>query len=300
MPNSPNSPDSSNNTWQQKTIAKQCRFTGIALHSGGEVNVALRPAAINSGIVFTRTDVNMSIKSSYDKVGDTLLATVLSQNGHSVMMVEHLLSALSAAGIDNLIVEIDGKEMPILDGSAIPWIVLLDSVGIVTQPAPKKYIRVTQAVEISEGDRVVSLSPTTDNAPSFDIYIDYPHKIINNSGQHYQFNLSYTDYKNNISRARTFCHVADVPWMQRNNRALGGSLQNAIVYDNDKIINANGLRYPNEFVRHKVLDAIGDCYIDGHWIIGHYKGIHPGHDLNNKVIRALFTDSNNWQWSTTP
>ncbi len=285
-------------TKYQKTLAQPCWFTGIALHNGGEVNVRLLPAAENTGIVFKRIDINATIHTKHHLVSETLLATVLAEDGNSVCMVEHLLSAIAAVGIDNLTVELDGMEMPILDGSSIAWIVLIDSIGLTEQKAVKKYIRVQKAIEIKQNERSVSLLPTNNNFPCFNVSIDYPHSVVNKTGLNYQFELSYESYKEEISRARTFCYVSDVAWMQRNNRALGGSLQNAIVYDDNKVINDDGLRYHNEFVRHKILDAIGDCYIEGHLILGNYVGIRPGHDLNNQLMCALFSDPNNWTWES--
>ena len=280
---------------RQQTLARPCAFTGIALHNGGEVQVRLLPAEEGEGVIFHRVDVNQSIRAHCRLVGDTHLATVLHDGGVSVFMVEHFLSAAYAAGIDNVRIELNGNEMPILDGSASPWMILFDRVGIRRQGASRRRIRVKKPVIVSEGEREARFEPSIAEECHFDVTIDYPHKVIHRGGTRIRCDLDSDTYLRQIARARTFCYVKDVEWMQRHNRARGGSLQNAVVFDDEGVINEEGLRYPDEFVRHKVLDAVGDCYINGQTIMGRYRSVRPGHDLNNRLIRALLDDREAWE-----
>ncbi|MCH9757567.1 MAG: UDP-3-O-acyl-N-acetylglucosamine deacetylase [Proteobacteria bacterium] len=283
---------------QQQTILKEGAFTGIALHRGGEVSVRLLPATENSGIVFRRSDLGSEIKSDCYAVGDTHLATTLQNNDVQVGMVEHLLSSLAANGLDNIVVELNGEEVPILDGSAAPWLLFLKGCGRRALPAAKRYIRVLQTVRIEEeNDSYASFTPAAGS--HYEITIDYPHEVINRTGVSCVFELTANTYAAQIARARTFCYVNDVETMHRYQRALGGSLQNAVVYDDNGVINKSGLRYPDEFVRHKMLDAIGDCYINGYLVLGHYRANKPGHGINNRLMRALMADENAWEWCET-
>lgn len=282
---------------QQQTILNAAQFNGIALHGGGEVRLRLLPAEADSGIIFRRSDVGGEIKSSCHAVGDTRLATTLAANGVRIGMVEHLLSSLAANGIDNVVVELDGDEVPILDGSAAPWQLYLDSCGRRALPAPKRYIRVLKPVRVdAEDGGYAEFTPAADSC--YQITINYPHDVVNRTGMHYEFHLTQADYAAQISRARTFCYVNDVEYMHAANHALGGSLQNALVYNDDGIINKYGLRYPNEFVRHKILDAIGDCYINGHLVLGCYRAAKPGHTINNRLMRTLAGQADAWGWTT--
>ena len=283
---------------KQHTIARAIKFAGIALHDGGAVNVELSPAAENSGIVFRRTDKDAEFSPHCGRVCDTFLATTVEANGVRVGMVEHLMSALAAMRIDNLVVALDGVEVPVVDGSAAPWCLLLSACGRREQAAARRGIRVKKEVRIGDDDRSVSLAPMANATPHYEVTINYPHAVVNNSGTDFSFALESAAYIKHISRARTFCHINDVETMHRYNRARGGSLLNAVVYDDNAVINKEGLRYPDEFVRHKVLDAIGDCFINGFEVIGDYHGTSPGHDLNNKLMRALMQDDDAWEWTT--
>ena len=207
------------------------------------------------------------------------------------------MSALAAAQIDNLRIQLDADELPILDGSALPWYLLLAACGVSKQAANRRYIAVKKTVTVQQNQYYVSLSPMSKGRVChYDVAIDYIHDVVRQTHQQCQFDLSSGDYKTNISRARTFCYLNDVEAMQQRQRAMGGSLQNAVVYDHKKVINQEGLRYADEFVRHKVLDAIGDCYINGHMIVGNYTALGPGHSLNNQLMRQLIGDDSAWEW----
>lgn len=284
---------------RQQTIIRSEGFTGIALHHGGQVNVRLLPAAEDSGIVFRRVDLSLECRADCRHVGDTYLATTLKKGNAEIAVVEHLLAALAAVGIDNLIVELDGDEMPILDGSAAPWCWLLTACGIHPQAVLRRYIRVKKEVVIEQDNRRVSWQPAVNGDCRYEVNIAYPHKPVDRSGRYFSFCLERNAFEREISKARTFCYVNDVEQMHRRHRALGGSLQNAVVYDDHAVINAEGLRYKDEFVRHKLLDAIGDCYINGYPILGEYHGDKPGHDLNNRLMCALMEDTDAWEWSNS-
>lgn len=282
---------------KQCTIARDVKFAGVALHDGSVVNVHLLPAAENTGVVFRRVDKNAEFSPDCRLVADTFLATTLCADGVRVGMVEHLLSAVAAMRVDNLIVALDGVEVPVVDGSAAPWCLLLSACGKREQRALRRRIRVKKKVGVEEGKRRASLSPPSGEMPRYDVTIDYPHAVVSNSGTRFSFTLEAAAYRREISRARTFCYVNDVEQMHRHRRARGGSLQNAVVYDDHGVINKGGLRYPDEFVRHKVLDAIGDCFINGYLVAGDYCGDSPGHDLNNRLMRTLMDDDTAWEWS---
>ena len=230
---------------------------------------------------------------------DTRLATSLGDESWSVSTVEHLLSALAALSVDNIRVEVDGPELPILDGSASPWMLLLtDACGLAAQQAAKRRLRVLQSVEVSAagGHAAFLPLPPDSDIPRYDVRIDFPHAVVRRSSACFSHALSADDYEEEVSRARTFCYVHDVEYMRRNRRALGGSLRNAVVYDDLGVLNAEGLRYPDEFVRHKTLDAVGDCYINGHLILGDYRAECPGHALNHALISKLLSSADCWQW----
>ena len=281
----------------QRTIANPFAFAGMALHSGRTVQTKLLPAEENSGIVFRRTDVGAVARAHCDHVADTRLSTTISQNGASVGTVEHLLSALAALQIDNLTIEVDGAELPILDGSAAPWLLLLsDACGIATQQVKRRRMRVLRTVEARVNDGWAKFSPAVNGAPNYKVRIDYPHEVVRRTCNECAHCLGKDDYEEDISRARTFCYVNDVELMRKSRRALGGSLGNALVYDDKGVLNTEGMRYPDEFVRHKLLDAIGDCYINGCLIIADYESERPGHGLNNTLMRALFADKSAWEW----
>jgi UDP-3-O-[3-hydroxymyristoyl] N-acetylglucosamine deacetylase len=275
----------------QQTIKSAIHAVGVGLHSGQRVEVTLRPGKPDTGIVFRRIDLSVpvSIQTSAQSVTDTRLASTISTNGVKVQTVEHLMSACAGLGIDNLLVDINGEEVPILDGSSSSFVFLIQSAGIEKQKVLKKYIRVLQPVMISEGEgeslKWAKFEPFNGYKLSFQI--DFAHVAVNATGQEYEFDFSHHSYAKDISRARTFCFTKDVEMMRANGLALGGGLDNAIVIDDYKVINADGLRYGDEFVKHKILDAMGDLHLIGHPLLTAYKAFRSGHALNNKLIRKL-------------
>lgn len=276
----------------QRTLAKDVSASGIGLHSGKLVRMRLSPAPINTGIVFRRTDnpeaVDIAVCPA--AVTDTRLCTQVGEVKTGVGTVEHILSALFGLGIDNVIVEIDAPEIPIFDGSSAPFLYLIQSAGIVTQEAPKKAIKVLRPVEIKDGERLARFTP--DDHFSVTLEIDFSHPVIPRQRKH--FDVIGDLYTKDIARARTFCFQKDVEKMQSQGLALGGGLDNAIVISEFSILNPGDLRYPDEFLRHKVLDCIGDLYMAGHMIIGAFEGKLTGHGMNNKLLRALMADSKNY------
>ena len=281
----------------QQTIARPAAFSGIALHSGLAARVRFSPHTENGGIVFRRSDVGGVVRASSDNVRDARLATTLGNGDCIVGTVEHLLSALSALCVDNLQVEVDGPELPILDGSAAPWMLFLtDACGIAKQHSPRKIIRAIKKKEVRINGSVASFSPSENNAARYEARIDFPHAAVRRTNNFYAHTLSAAEYEEEVSRARTFCYVGDVEYMRRNRRALGGSLNCAVVYDDSGVLNAEGLRYPDEFARHKVLDAIGDCYINGHLIAAEYASERPGHAANHALVSAFLADKSAWVW----
>ena len=276
----------------QTTISREEKFTGIGLHSGKNVTVKLSPAEANTGIVFIRKDLNnFSIKALAENVVNTTMCTVIGIDGIIIQTVEHFLSALAATGIDNLYIEVDAPEMPIMDGSAAPYIYIIKEAGIKSLRTLKKYLKIKEKIEIAENDKKVSLSPSDSFEMSF--FLDYNHPLI--SKQFYNINLSKQSYIDEISRARTFGFLKEVEQLRAMNLALGGSLENAVVIDEEKILNPEGLRYSDEFVRHKILDALGDLYLIGYPIIGSYFGHKAGHYLNNKLCKKILNTPNAWE-----
>ena len=277
----------------QQTIKSVISAVGVGLHSGQRVDVTLRPAKPDTGIVFRRIDLlePVSIQTSAMAVTDTRLASTISSTGVKVQTVEHLMSACAGLGIDNLLVDINGEEVPILDGSSSSFVFLLQSAGIEKQKALKKFIRVLQPVVISEGEgeslKWAKFEPY--NGYKLNFQIDFAHVAVNATGQEYEFDLVQNSYARDISRARTFCFTKDVEMMRANGLALGGGLDNAIVVDDFKVINADGLRYGDEFVKHKILDAMGDLHLIGHPLLASYKAFRSGHALNNKLLRKLLS-----------
>jgi UDP-3-O-[3-hydroxymyristoyl] N-acetylglucosamine deacetylase len=277
----------------QQTIKSVISAVGVGLHSGQRVDVTLRPAKPDTGIVFRRIDLlePVSIQTSAMAVTDTRLASTISSVGVKVQTVEHLMSACAGLGIDNLLVDINGEEVPILDGSSSSFVFLLQSAGIEKQKTLKKFIRVLQPVIVSEGDgnnlKWAKFEPY--NGYKLNFHIDFAHVAVNATGQEYEFDLIQNSYARDISRARTFCFTKDVEMMRANGLALGGGLDNAIVIDDYKVINADGLRYGDEFVKHKILDAMGDLHLVGHPLLTSYKAFRSGHALNNKLLRKLLS-----------
>jgi UDP-3-O-[3-hydroxymyristoyl] N-acetylglucosamine deacetylase len=272
---------------KQRTLKGQTKTTGVGLHTGVRVEMVLRPAPVDTGIVFHRTDLPRSpaIPALAANVGDTRLSSTLRADGASVSTVEHLMSALAGLGIDNLHVDIAGPELPIMDGSAGPFVFLLQSAGIVEQKAPKRYVRVTAPVEVRDGDKWARFEPF--DGFKLDFTIDFPHPVFGSENRNVVVDFAFDSYAKEVSRARTFGFMQDVEAMRAAGLGLGGSLQNAVVLDEFGVLNSEGLRYDNEFVRHKVLDAIGDIYLLGHPLIGQYTAYKSGHGLNNQLARAL-------------
>ncbi|MDH4234605.1 MAG: UDP-3-O-acyl-N-acetylglucosamine deacetylase [Gallionella sp.] len=283
---------------KQRTLKSSVSVTGVGLHSGAKVTLGLRPAPVNTGIVFRRVDVKPveEICARADLVNDTRLSTCMEQKGVRVSTIEHLMSALAGLGVDNAYVDLDSAEVPIMDGSAGTFIFLLQSAGIVEQSAAKKFIRVKKAVEVKQGDKWVRFEPYHGYRLTFTI--DFAHPVFVDTRQHVVVDLGEESYVRDISRARTFGFMQDVENMRAMGLALGGSLDNAIVMDDFRVLNADGLRFEDEFVKHKVLDAIGDLYLLGHPLIGAFSGYKSGHALNNALLRELLADEEAWEFVT--
>jgi len=281
---------------RQRTLKHIIRATGVGLHTGEKVYMTLRPAAPNTGIVFHRVDLAppVAIKADPYHVGDTRLASCLEQDGVRVSTVEHLMSALAGLGIDNLYVDLSSGEVPIMDGSAGPFVFLLQSAGIEEQPAAKKFIRILQPVEVSSGDKSARFAPH--HGFKIEFSIDFDHPVFENSAKSVCVDFATTSYVKEVSRARTFGFMHEVEWMRGQGLALGGSLDNAIVLDEYRVLNNDGLRYDDEFVKHKVLDAIGDLYLLGHPVIGMFAAHKSGHALNNALLRRLLEQREAWEY----
>jgi UDP-3-O-[3-hydroxymyristoyl] N-acetylglucosamine deacetylase len=272
---------------KQRTIKSIVKTTGIGLHSGRKVDLTLRPAGPNTGIVFTRTDHSpvVEIPASAMSIGDTRLASVLQKDGARVSTVEHLMSACAGLGIDNMYVDVTAEEIPIMDGSAASFVFLIQSAGIEEQAFAKKFIRVKRAVEVRDGDKFARLEPHFGFKLKFTI--DFHHPAVDKTGQELEIDFADTSYVREIARARTFGFAHEVETMRELGLARGGSMDNAIVLDEYRILNSDGLRYDDEFVKHKMLDAIGDLYVIGHPLIGSYTAFKSGHGLNNALLREL-------------
>lgn len=272
---------------KQRTIKNVIRAMGVGLHSGQKIFLTLRPAPVGHGIVFYRTDLSpvVAIAAQGENVIDTTLSTTLAKDGVKVDTVEHLMSALAGLGIDNLRVEVSASEVPIMDGSSAPFVFLLQSAGIEEQEASKQFIRITKPVSIKDGEREVHFKPYEGFKVTF--AIDFDHPTIRGSSQHSELDFSSTSYVREISRARTFGFMRDFETLRANNLALGASVKNAIALDDNRVLNEEGLRYEDEFVKHKMLDAIGDLYLLGHAVIGHFHGVRSGHGLNNQLVLKL-------------
>jgi UDP-3-O-[3-hydroxymyristoyl] N-acetylglucosamine deacetylase len=282
----------------QRTLKSLTRAVGVGMHGGQRVELTFRPAPPDTGIVFRRVDLPspVEIQVSALSVSDTRLATTISPGGDpgapKVNTIEHLLSACSGLGIDNLVVDITAEEVPILDGSAASFVFLLQSAGIELQDAPKRFLRIKKPVEVREGEgaslKWARLEPFDGYKLTFEIEFDHP--AVNQTGQRVVFDMGSGNYKREIARARTFGFTKDVEMMRSRGLSLGGSMDNAIVVDDVKVLNGEGLRYDDEFVKHKILDAIGDMYVAGHTLIGAYTAYKSGHALNNKLVRAVLAD----------
>lgn len=275
---------------QQRTLKKAVEVVGIGLHKGEPIKLRLEPLDVDSGIMFYREDLAMRIPLSPDSVIDTRMATVIGNEKGYISTIEHFLSAVYAYGIDNMRVVVDGNEMPIMDGSSISFCLLLEEAGIREQDALKKIIRVKQPVEIREGDKFVRLLPH--ESAAFDFRIKFDHPVIGDQKEH--FELSTKAFVEEIARARTFGFAKDIQYLQSQNLALGATLQNAIGLDDHKVLNPEGLRFENEFARHKILDAMGDMMVTGHNILAKYESFAGSHDLNYKLTSKLLSDSKNY------
>lgn len=284
----------------QRTLKNVIRATGVGLHSGEKVYLTLKPAAPDTGIVFRRTDLTpvVDIPAHALNVGETTLSTTLVKDHARVDTVEHLLSAMAGLGIDNAVVELSAQEVPIMDGSSGPFVFLLQSAGIAEQNVPKRFIRIKRKVEVREGDKVASFVPYDGFKVSFEI--DFDHPVFRQSVQKASLDFSSTSYVKEVSRARTFGFTKDLEYMRSKNLALGGSVKNAIVVDDYRVLNEDGLRYDDEFVKHKILDAVGDLYLLGHSLIGEYVGYKSGHGLNNKLLRELLQQQDAWEFVEFP
>ena len=282
----------------QRTLKNSIRATGVGLHSGEKVYLTLRPAPVNTGIVFRRIDLDpvVEIPALAANVGDTLLSTTLVRNQARVSTIEHLMSALAGLGIDNCFIEVSAPEVPIMDGSAGPFVFLIQSAGIVEQHAAKRFIRIKREVTVHDGDKWATFLPYDGFKISFTI--DFDHPVIAGRAQHAELDFASTSFVKEISRARTFGFMRDIEKLRAMDLALGGSVDNAIVLDEFKILNEDGLRYEDEFVRHKVLDAVGDLYTLGYALLGEFRGFKSGHGLNNQLVVALLEQEDAWEFAT--
>ncbi|MEC9205642.1 MAG: UDP-3-O-acyl-N-acetylglucosamine deacetylase [Pseudomonadota bacterium] len=279
---------------KQRTLSKEIKATGVGLHTGEKINLTLKPAPINSGITFTRTDVDSEpIKASLENVHDTRLSTTLSNKVIQISTVEHLLSAMAGLGIDNSLVELDGPEVPIMDGSARPFVFMIQSAGIQEQNSPKRFIRIKKTVKVEQDGKWAKIEPFNGFKVAFTI--DFNHPSFTETSQSSEIDFSTVSYLSQVSRARTFGFSKDIEILRKNNLALGGSVNNAIVIDDYRVINEEGLRFEDEFVKHKILDAIGDLYLLGHGIIGSFSAYKSGHHLNNLLLRELINNSEAWE-----
>jgi len=290
----------------QRTLKSMTKAVGVGVHGGQKVELTLRPAPVDHGIVFRRVDLPRSVEIPADAfaVCDTRMATTLSARGDpdgpKVKTVEHLLSACAGLGLDNLVVDITAEEVPILDGSAASFVFLLQSAGIVSQAATKRFIRVKRVVEVREGDgrslKWARLNPLEGYTLAFEIEFDHP--VVSETGQRFVFDMGSGQYTRQIARARTFGFTKEVEMMRSRGLALGGSLDNAVVVDEFKVLNTGGLRYDDEFVKHKILDAIGDMMLAGHPLLAAYSAFKSGHALNNQLVRTLLADRSAWEIAT--
>jgi UDP-3-O-[3-hydroxymyristoyl] N-acetylglucosamine deacetylase len=280
---------------RQRTLKNSIRATGVGLHTGKKIFLTLRPAAPNTGVIFRRVDLDdpVEIKATPENVGDTSLSSTLVQGDVRISTVEHLMSAIAGLGIDNVYVDISAPEVPIMDGSAGPFVFLIQSAGIVDQDAPKKFIRIKQGVKVEDGDKWARFEPFDGFKVGFSI--DFEHPVFTTANQFAELDFSTTSFVKEVSRARTFGFVRDVERLRKNELALGASMDNAIALDDYRVLNEDGLRYEDEFVKHKILDAIGDLYLLGHSLIGAFTGHKSGHALNNALLRKLLATENAWE-----
>lgn len=280
---------------KQRTLKNVIRATGVGLHTGDKVYLTLRPAASDTGIVFRRVDLDspVDIPAKAENVGDTRLSTTLAKDGVRISTVEHLLSAFAGLGIDNAYVDVSASEVPIMDGSAGPFVFLIQSAGVEEQNVAKRFIRIKRPVEVKEGDKVARFEPFNGFKVSFGI--DFDHPAMSTDSRRSEIDFSSTSFVKEVSRARTFGFLRDIENLRESGLALGGSMDNAIVVDDFRVLNEDGLRYEDEFVKHKILDAIGDLYLLGHSLIGAFSGYKSGHELNNRLLKALIAQPDAWE-----
>jgi UDP-3-O-[3-hydroxymyristoyl] N-acetylglucosamine deacetylase len=283
---------------KQRTFKSVVRAKGVGLHSGKDVSLTLRPAPVNTGVVFNRVDLEpaVAICATATNVSDTRLASTLGHGAVRIATVEHLLSAMAGMGIDNAYIDISAPEMPIMDGSSAPFVFLIESAGIEEQDAPKKFVRILREIKVEEGGKYAKFEPYEGFKVSF--RMEYDHPVFNALPKDATLHFSSTSYVKEVSRARTFGFLSEYEMLKANNLALGGSLDNAVVVDDERILNEDGLRSDDEFVKHKILDAIGDLYLLGHSIIGAYHGFKSGHGLNNRLLHAILADPTAWEYVT--
>ncbi|PID58488.1 MAG: UDP-3-O-[3-hydroxymyristoyl] N-acetylglucosamine deacetylase [Gammaproteobacteria bacterium] len=283
----------------QKTLKRPVEIAGVGLHSGNTVTMKLLPAKTNSGVVFVRNDLTppQRFRAGAELVTDTLLCTVMEHGEAKVATVEHIMSALAGLGVDNVEIHLNAPEIPIVDGSSAPFVYLIQHAGLVSQDAAKQFLVIKHEVEVRDGDKWAKFLPY-DKGFKLDFAIDFNHPAIRKTNTSRSLTLTTQAYIQTIARARTFGFLRDIEFLRQNNLALGGSLDNAVVLDEYRVLNPNGLRYEDEFVRHKVLDAIGDLYLESHAIVGHYMGYKSGHALNNQLFRALLADKSAYEITT--
>jgi UDP-3-O-[3-hydroxymyristoyl] N-acetylglucosamine deacetylase len=280
---------------RQRTLKNVIRATGVGLHTGEKVYLTLRPAGPDTGIVFRRVDLPepVDIPAKAENVGDTRLSTTLVKDGVRISTVEHLLSAFAGLGVDNAYVDVSAPEVPIMDGSAGPFVFLIQSAGMEEQGVPKRYIRILKPVEVKDGDKIARFDPFEGFKVRFGI--DFDHPAIDGRSNEAEMDFSSTSFVKEVSRARTFGFLRDIETLRENGLALGGSMENAIVVDDFRVLNEDGLRYHDEFVKHKILDAIGDLYLLGHSLIGAFTGYKSGHALNNHLLKTLMAQRDAWE-----
>jgi len=280
---------------KQRTLSNSIRASGVGLHSGEKVNMTLRPAAKDTGIIFRRLDIEpiQQIPARAESVIDTMLGTTIAKKNASVMTVEHILAAFAGLGIDNALIDLDGPEVPIMDGSSASFIFLIESAGIEEQNASKKFLRIKKKIRVEDGEKFAEFKPYNGYRISFEI--DFDHPMIKSKLTKLSVDFSTLTFLKEISRARTFGFLKEIETLRSKNLALGGSLDNAIVFDDYRILNQDGLRYQDELVRHKILDVVGDLYLMGHILVGEFNGYKSGHELNNKLILKLYTDQTAWE-----
>lgn len=283
---------------KQRTLKKAVNTVGIGLHSGRKVRLTLKPAPVNTGIVYSRIDIEPAVvmPAEATRVNDTRMATTLNEGDVKISTIEHLMSALNGLGIDNCYVDVDAPEIPIMDGSAASFVFLIQAAGIVEQEAPKRFVRVIKPVQVRDGDKWAKLEPHEGFRLAF--LINFGHPAIDSTVQFTEVDFSHTTFVQAVSRARTFGFVQDVEMLRSIGLAQGGTLENAVVMDEYRVLNPEGLRADDEFVKHKILDAMGDLYVLGHPLLARYSAFKSGHGLNNQLLRALLADESAWEWAT--